>query len=245
MATPTRAETAEYVTAVRQLTQDITEVYFSIMSEPANGIQKISELDDKMHEFQNRFRVMLKVIVGDPLTPFKSFSMEFHCRASMSGLSLEKFMQLPQISITSLLGDDKPAPKCSICLTPFSEHMAQASLTNTNEENQPRSTELPAEIANSGDIPVRLPCGHIFGMKCIYSWITRNKDETPWMARNPATCPLCRARIECVENVEVIEVPCPEMLDSEENGLLNLDSEENRLLNLFMALTTPWQGRVG
>lgn len=224
MATPTRPETAEYVTAVRQLTQEITEVYSLIMVEPADGIDKILGLNAKMVEFQIRFRVMLKVIVGDPHTPDMSFSLDFHWQSSQSRVSLSKFMQLPQVSITSLLGDDNAAPKCSICLTPFLEQVAQAPSTDTPGENQPRSTEVPVEIANSGDIPIRLPCGHVFGMECIYLWITRREDEYP------LTCPLCRARLECVENVEVIKVPCPE----------NLVSAEDGLLNLFTALTTKY-----
>ena len=132
------------------------------------------------------------------------------------------------------LGDDNIVPKCSICLKPFTENMAQApltKLTNDNGENQPRSAELPAETADSIDIPVRLPCGHVFGRECIYSWITSCRGE------NPPTCPLCRVVLEYVCNsltiggefyVEVIRVQCPEILNS--------DRDMNALLDLIMVI---------
>lgn len=82
--TPARPETTEYVPAAHQLTQDIIEVYSSIMLEPANGSKKTRGLDAKLNEFQTRFQVMLKVIVGDPLTPSNSFSLDFHCPSSQS-----------------------------------------------------------------------------------------------------------------------------------------------------------------
>ena len=233
--TPTRPETAEYVAAVHQLTQDFTEAWSSIISEPTDGSQEIRRL---VSEFQTRFQVTLEVIVGDSVTPLPgSIHLHFACPSSQSRVSLEKFLKLPPVSITSLLGDGNTAPECRICLKPFSEQRAQAPSTNNNGENQPRSTELPAEIATASGIPIRLPCGHIFGTECIYSWITR------YGGKNPPVCPLCRARLDCVENpptkpyVEVIKVLCPEMLDSERvmDGL-------RELLMTFIDPREEWEG---
>lgn len=98
--------------------------------------------------------------------------------------------------------------------------------------------ELPGEIANSGDIPVTLLCGHVFGTECIYSWITWRRDE------NPPSCPLCRARLECVENrlteyyVEVIKVPCPEMGNPER---VRIGIRE--LTTTLITTWDEWEGR--
>ena len=226
--TPTRPETAEYVAAVHQLTQDFTEAWSSIISEPTDGSQEIRRL---VSEFQTRFQVTLEVIVGDSVTPLPgSIHLHFACPSSQSRVSLEKFLKLPPVSMI-LLGDDNTAPECRICLKPFSEQKAQAPSTNTNGE------ELPAEIANSSGIPIRLPCGHIFGTECIYSWITRHGGK------NLPVCPLCRARFDCVENpptklyVEVIKLLSPEMLDSERvmDGL-------RELLMTFIDPREEWEG---
>lgn len=211
--TPTRPETAEYITALRHITQVLAEVCSLIISGSANNSREMSRLDAELSEFQTRFQVALDIIVGEYLLSPGSLHMHLPCPTSQSRVSLEKFMQLPQVSVSSLLGDDNIMPKCSMCLKPFAEQMAQVPLTNENGENQPSSTELPAEIANSIGIPVRLPCGHVFDTDCIYSWISRGKSSP--------TCPLCRTTIHCVENpltehyVETFKLLCPEMLDSE------------------------------
>lgn len=225
--TPTKPKTAEYVNAVRHLTQVLTNVWPLIMSDLAINSREISQeilrLDAELSEFQTRFQVTLKVIIGDSLMSPGSLHLHLPCRSSESRLSLEKFMQLTRVSITSLLGDDNTAPKCGICLT------------NTNRENQPRSTELPAEITNSISIPVRLPCGHVFCTECIYSWITKRRGK------NPPICPLCRTRLECVENplpkffVEAIKVLCPEILDSE-----RVTSGLQELVRTIMVTREEW-----
>lgn len=233
MATiPTRPQTAEYITAVRNITQVLTESWRLITSEPANSSRELIRLRAELRDFQTRFQVTLMVIVGDSLFSLDSVFLRLACPISSPRFYVKKFIQdLPRVSITSLLGDDNIVPKCSICLKPFTENMAQAPLTNDNGENQPRSAELPAETADSIDIPVRLPCGHVFGRECIYSWITSCRGE------NPPTCPLCRVVLECVCNsltiggefyVEVIRVQCPEILNS--------DRDMNALLDLIMAI---------
>ena len=223
MATiPTRPETAEYVTAVRDITQVLTEAWRVIASEPANSIQELNRSIAELSKFQDRFQVTLEVYVGDFLpSSSKSLYMRFACPTSPVLVTLEKFMRdLPQFPTTSLLDNDNIVPHCSICLAPFTEKMAQAPLTNNKGKNQPCSTELPAETADSTHIPVRLPCGHGFGRECIHSWLTNFKDT------DPPTCPLCRTVLEFEWDpqnlvtigeefyVEVIKVLCPEITNS-------------------------------
>lgn len=226
MATiPTRPETAEYVTAVSDITQVLTEAWRVIASEPANSMQEFYQSFAKLNKFQDRFQVTLEVFVGDFLPSSKSLYMRFACPSSPARVTLEDFMKgLPLVPTTSLLDNDKIVPQCSICLAPFTDKMAQAPLANNDGENQPRSTELPAETADSTDIPVRLPCRHIpvtlpcrhiFGRECIHSWLRSFKDK------DPPTCPLCRTVLEFNWNplttggefyVERIKVLCPEIM---------------------------------
>lgn len=76
--TPARPETTEYVPAAHQLTQDIIEVYSSIMLEPANGSKKNSWIRRQTERISNQFPSHAEVIVGDPLKPSNSFSLDFH-----------------------------------------------------------------------------------------------------------------------------------------------------------------------
>ena len=221
MATiPTRPETAEYVTAVRDITQVLTEAWRVIASEPANSIQELNRSIAELKKLQECFQVTLEVFVGS-LSSSKLLYMRFACPSSPGRVNLKDFMRdLPQFPTTSLLDNDNIVPHCSICLAPFTEKMAQAPLTNNKGKNQPCSTELPAETADSTHIPVRLPCGHGFGRECIHSWLTNFKDT------DPPTCPLCRTVLEFEWDprnlltigeefyVEVIKVLCPEITNS-------------------------------
>lgn len=221
MSRPTRPQTAEYIIAVGNLTKVLTEAWSLIVLEPANLRREVSRLLAELREFQLRFNVAIRLLVGDSLL---STGSVFWCSAAPAYQTpTEKFVQtLPQVSIISLLDEDNIVPKCNICRNPFAEQLAQASLTNNSGENQPGITEVPAETAESDvfiEIPVQLPCGHVFGKKCISSWITSCIDS------HPPTCPSCRVVVEGFEAPvpragrdfyeEVIKVLCPQILDSD------------------------------
>ncbi|KAI9885201.1 MAG: hypothetical protein M1823_003004 [Watsoniomyces obsoletus] len=68
---------------------------------------------------------------------------------------------LEKVELSTLDHDDR---SCSICMEPFGE---------------PEPTEGKIEL------PVKLPCGHVFGLTCIKTWL---KDH--------CTCPSCRRKLE-------------------------------------------------
>lgn len=80
--TPIRPETAEYITALRHVTQVLTEVCSLITSDSANNSREISQLDIELSEFQTRFQVTLDVIIGDSLMSPSSLHLHLPCPSS-------------------------------------------------------------------------------------------------------------------------------------------------------------------
>lgn len=82
--------------------------------------------------------------------------------------ALREFQNHPPIVHHSSLGPDAKDLECSIC---FYSYWAPRTLEG----------ELPA----AAEFPVRLPCGHVYGIICISRWL---KDKR--------TCPLCKAEMD-------------------------------------------------
>lgn len=82
--------------------------------------------------------------------------------------ALREFQNHPPIVHRSSLGPDAKDLECSIC---FYSYWAPRTLEG----------ELPA----ASEFPVRLPCGHVYGVICISKWL---KDKR--------TCPICKAEME-------------------------------------------------
>lgn len=82
--------------------------------------------------------------------------------------ALREFHNHPPMVHRSSLGPDAKDLECSIC---FYTYWAPRTLEG----------ELPA----APEFPVRLPCGHVYGVICISKWL---KDKR--------TCPLCKAEME-------------------------------------------------
>lgn len=82
--------------------------------------------------------------------------------------ALREFHNHPPMVHQSSLGPDAKDLECSIC---FYSYWAPRTLEG----------ELPA----AAEFPVRLPCGHVYGVICISRWL---KDKR--------TCPLCKAEME-------------------------------------------------
>lgn len=99
---------------------------------------------------------------------------------------------LEKVNVTSLKQD---ARECDICKTDFSHstdptpasHAAQElAKQSVNDEEQPES-------------PVRLACGHVYGQRCLKTWISGKGTG------NLPTCPMCRAVLD-IGNIAVREV---------------------------------------
>lgn len=203
-ARPTRPESAEYIAAVNQLTQIITETKPFLLDLGSIRAQTaIDRMKNEMREFQNHFQVGLFVTIESDadVTALWGGSIPYaeiwHFPGPRSACQaipehIEKFMQaLPQVSVNSLLEECK-VPECCICLEKFAEQSCPHSSANNGRGNQPNCMVLPAETIEpqNTDIPVRLPCGHIVGKQCIRLWLSKS------VGRNLPRCPICRSILE-------------------------------------------------
>lgn len=93
--------------------------------------------------------------------------------------ALREFHNHPPMIDRSSLSPDAKDLECSIC---FYSYWAPRILEG----------ELPA----APEFPVRLPCGHVYGVICISRWLKDNR-----------TCPLCKAEMESTVdlNKQVLE----------------------------------------
>lgn len=89
---------------------------------------------------------------------------------------IKDFLQtLPRIETGTLRPDDL---KCAICQSEFGEERGGDDGETSSESVQ---GGLPGQ--ESAEYPVKLPCGHFFGLWCIETWL---------LNAEPASCPLCR-----------------------------------------------------
>lgn len=94
---------------------------------------------------------------------------------------IEDFLQtLPRMEETGTLGpDDDDDLKCAICQSEFGKERGEGE----GETSSSDSSHEGLSGQESAEYPVKLPCGHVFGLWCIKTWL---------LNAQPASCPLCR-----------------------------------------------------
>lgn len=97
---------------------------------------------------------------------------------------------LPYIRQDSL-GKDTQDKQCSICYYPFFEARGRFEAEAIRDGTAPRLSKNlephQVPISDLPELPMCLPCGHVFGHICVQVWIIGEESG------DPPTCPICRA----------------------------------------------------
>lgn len=103
--------------------------------------------------------------------------------------------------------------RCAICKVKFAISAGQQVGTDATENdevlaeqsvNTQEGVDVEQEIP---EIPLKLACGHILGESCIQSWISER------VGRIEPTCPIFRAAIPGIGDIEVPEIAMVVKLD--------------------------------
>ena len=97
---------------------------------------------------------------------------------------------LPRINMDNSAGTFGPSDNimCAICQSEFGKEREDAEREGAATTGQGQGQGLEglgmAGEEESAEYPVKMPCGHVFGLCCIEKWLLINEE--------PASCPLCR-----------------------------------------------------
>ncbi|KAK8442814.1 Ubiquitin-protein ligase [Candidozyma auris] len=140
-----------------------------------------------------------------------AYSMLVSNANKKKGISPDKFRSFPVKPLSSIREES-----CSICFEQFEDVVASSDcidddcVTKKRKTNSRESTPSAA-TSNERDankqtlntcgidwkhVPVKLPCGHIFGQSCLAHWLNDNRS-----------CPLCRVNLSDETNEESSSVP--------------------------------------
>lgn len=213
-------------TALTALTKILTAQLNVLNDEPPTDPPPpiLSLIGATIFGFQSIYRVHLRVLITVPSSSSPDFRSNFDSNSesqnnpsqpqyrsrlviweypalasnsSFSAAEVDEFMKtLGKVNVTSLKQD---ARECDICKTDFSHLPGAASSTNptlASHAQEPGEQSFDDEELEN---PVRLACGHVYGEKCLKTWISGKGIG------NLPTCPMCRAVLDS-GSIEVSEV---------------------------------------
>lgn len=201
-----RNHLGEFNTALAEVTRIIREQVRLIENNPSASIEYQRRINQERWRFAEAWNVIIEIAVRNfqtgyqasipnggttggqaqrqiPLLPFEAPALWRSCSANFR----EFILSLPHISRHSL-GEEK---ECNICYYPFfaSRGKLEAGAIRDGTVPRPHESLEPHEVPFSDlpELPVRLPCGHVFGQICVIKWVTGGASG------NPPKCPICRA----------------------------------------------------
>lgn len=201
-----RNHLGEYNTALAKVTRIIREQVRLIENNPSACIEYQRRINQERWRFAEAWNVIIRIAVRNfqdgyqsstpnagttgrqaqrqiTLLPFEAPALWRSC----SDTFREFIFSLPHISRHSL-GAEK---ECNICYYPFfaSRGKLEADAIRKGTVPRPDKSLEPHEVSFSDlpELPVRLPCGHVFGQICVLKWVSGGGSE------NPPKCPICRA----------------------------------------------------
>lgn len=201
-----RNHLGEYNTALAKVTRIIREQVRLIENNPSACIEYQRRINQERWRFAEAWNVIIRIAVRNfqdgyqsstpnagttgrqaqrqiTLLPFEAPALWRSC----SDTFREFIFSLPHISRHSL-GAEK---ECNICYYPFfaSRGKLEADAIRKGTVPRPDKSLEPHEVSFSDlpELPVRLPCGHVFGQICVLKWVSGGGSG------NPPKCPICRA----------------------------------------------------
>lgn len=190
----------EYNTALAEVTRVIREQVRLIENNPSACIEYQRRINQERWRFAEAWNVIIELAVRNfpipnagttgrqaqrqvTFLPFEAPALWRSCSDNFR----EFIFSLPHISRNSL-GEEK---NCNICYYPFfaSRGNLEAEAIRNGTVPRPHKSLEPHEVPFSDlpELPVRLPCGHVFGQICVIKWVTGGGSG------NPPKCPICRA----------------------------------------------------
>lgn len=201
-----RNHLGEYNTALAEVTRIIREQVRLIENNPSACIEYQRRINQERWQFADAWNVIIKITVLNfqagyqsstpnagttgrqaqrqiTLLPFEAPALWRSCSDTFRNF----IFSLPHLSRHSL-GEEK---ECNICYYPFfaSRGKLEAEAIRNGTVPRPDKSLEPHEVPFSDlpELPVRLPCGHIFGQICVLKWASGGGSG------DPPKCPICRA----------------------------------------------------
>lgn len=203
------AETLDLSGAMASLSEKLHTQFTTLNDNPPRTEFPFAWLSDLMSSFQATFpvHVLLILTFGRVGNGHTAIQWKWPLENEGSGAFMRS---LTKVGVDELTQDTN---RCAICKVKFAISAGPQVGTDATENdevlaeqsvNTQEGVDVEQEIP---EIPLKLACGHILGESCIQSWISER------VGRTQPTCPICRAAIPGIGDIEVPEIAMVVKLD--------------------------------